>query len=107
MRHRFGASTSVNGDALMAQQPTLALDAAAVAGERAVGADHPMAGHDQADRVGAVGQAHRPNRRRLADALREAAVAECRAGRDVAQGLPNRALEGRAASRANDSVRTS
>src|SRR5205085_5815144 len=40
------------------QQGLLALDAAGIAGEGAVGADHPVARDDDRDRVAAVGQTH-------------------------------------------------
>ena len=43
----------------MVEQPLLAFEAAAIAGQAAVRADHPMAGHDDADRVLAVGADHR------------------------------------------------
>src|SRR3984957_3981915 len=46
--------------AFEAKQQFLAFEAAAVPGQAAVGADHPVAGDDDRDRVGAVGQAHRP-----------------------------------------------
>ena len=41
----------------MGQQPALALDAAAIAGERAIGADDAMAGDDDADGIVAIGMA--------------------------------------------------
>ena len=88
----------------MARQPALALDAAAIAGERTIGADHPVARDDETDRVGAVGQPHRPHCRRLADALCQRAIAQRRAGRDGAQGGPDRALKRRAAGRALNPV---
>src|SRR5690242_19875320 len=74
--------------AFMRQEPTLAFDAAAIAGERAVGADHAMAGHDDADGVGAVGKADGPDRLGPADAPRQLAVGERAAARDLAQRAP-------------------
>ena len=43
---------------LMLQQLALERQAAAIAGEAAVGADHPVTGHDQGDGIGAVGGAN-------------------------------------------------
>src|SRR5260370_24314243 len=40
------------------EQQLLAVQAAAVAGEAAVAADHPVARHDDGDRVGALGRTH-------------------------------------------------
>src|ERR1700686_4050352 len=84
------------GGALMLEQPALALDAAAIAGQRAVGTDDAVAGYDDADRVGAVGEADGPHRPRPADTPRELAIGDRRAARDVAQRAPHRALERRA-----------
>ena len=55
----------------MAQQGGLARQARRVAGEAAVAPDHAVAGHDDGDRVGAVGRAHGTHRRGPADALRD------------------------------------
>src|SRR5258708_19722848 len=52
---------------LVSEQVMLALDPAAIAGEAAVGAHHPVAGDDDADRVLPVGQANGARRRRLPD----------------------------------------
>src|SRR3546814_1644473 len=52
-----------HGHTLMREQPALAVDAAAIAGQRPVGADHPVAGYGDADGVGAVGMARSEGRR--------------------------------------------
>src|SRR5580704_567625 len=85
--------------AFVVEQPAFALDPAAVAGERAVGADDSMTGDDDANRIGAVGQAHRSYRGGTAEACGEVSVGNGRAARDLAQGTPEVALEGRACGR--------
>ena len=59
-----------------------------------VGADHPVAGDDDRQRVGAVGGADRARRRGLADAARELAIGDRGAERDLAQRCPDAQLEG-------------
>src|ERR1700680_5041910 len=76
------------GGALVREQPALAVDAAAIAGQGAVGTDDAVAGYDDADRVGAVGEADGPHRPRPADAPRELAIGNRRAAGDVAQRAP-------------------
>src|ERR1700753_784454 len=44
---------------LVFQQLALERQAAAIARETAIGADHPVTGHDQGDRIGAIGLADR------------------------------------------------
>src|SRR6187399_2723518 len=86
------------GDALLeVEQLTFALQAAAVAGEVTVRADDPVAGHDDADRILAVGQAHGSRRGRVPDAFGQFAVGNLFTVRDPAQLCPHRALKGRAA----------
>src|SRR5262249_32620354 len=83
--------------ALVLQQPALAVEAAAIAGERAVLADHAVAGHDDRDRIAAVDHADRAHRVGTADGLCELAVAPGGAGRNPAQRRPYLPLEHRAA----------
>lgn len=47
------------------EQPTLAVQSSAITGERAVRSYHAVAGHDDADRIGSIGQTHGPHGRRL------------------------------------------
>src|SRR5689334_2164078 len=54
-RSNDGAVLSLQRHALVLQQPTLALEPAAILYQRTIGPDQAMAGHDDADRVGAVG----------------------------------------------------
>ena len=77
----------------MGDQPAFAVEAAAIAGQGRVGADHPVAGHNDGDRVGAVGEPDGAAGGGAADALGEVAVADRRAGRDAAQFGPDLALE--------------
>src|SRR3954466_7891390 len=78
---------------LVGEQPALALDAAAVADQLAVGANHPVAGDHDADRVRAIGQADRAHRRWAADRARDVTVGSAFSARDPAQRAPDRALE--------------
>src|SRR5690606_30755763 len=90
--------------ALVLEQPALAEEPAAVPRERAVGADHPVAGDDDADRVRAVREPDGAGRRRLPEARGKGAVGRRRAGRDLAQRLPEAPLELRAAGLHRDLV---
>ena len=47
--------------ALMLQQPFLALQPAAIARQRAIGPNHPVAGHHDGNGIAAIGKAHRPH----------------------------------------------
>lgn len=82
--------------ALVGEEPALAVDAAAVAGEGAVGADDAMAGDDDADRIRAIREADGADGFGAADALGELAVGDGRAAGDLAEGEPDFALEGSA-----------
>src|SRR6201996_6591167 len=61
----------------MREQPCFPGEAAAITGEAGVGADDPMAGYDDRDWIGAVGEAHRTARARPADRGGERAGAQC------------------------------
>lgn len=61
-------------DLFQVQQGAFALQAAAVAREAAVRADHPVARHDDRDRVMPIGQSHRARGPRSADLLGDASV---------------------------------
>src|SRR6185436_20651012 len=84
-------------DTFVFEQPALAFESSAVAGERTVGADEAMAGNHDADRVGAVSEADRTHRQRTLQPLRHAPVAQRRSSGDLPQGAPYVALERRAA----------
>src|SRR6516162_9193086 len=80
--------------AFQPEQQLLALETAAVAGQAAVAADHPVAGHDDRDRVGPVGQADRARRDQpLAQRPRDVAVADGAPVRDLGQLGPHGHLE--------------
>ena len=79
---------------LMLEQPSLAVEAAAVAAQAAVGADDAVAGDDDRDRVLAVGPADGPARARLTDAPGQLGVGDRAAVRNSAQLMPDPALEG-------------
>src|SRR5688572_18152374 len=77
----------------MCEQPLLALDAAAVSGQRPVRSDHAMTRDDHRNRIRAVGRTDRTNRGRLADATRELAVRDRVAVRKLEQRVPDRQLK--------------
>src|SRR3954447_1148457 len=77
---------------LVVEQCALGRQAAGVARQRPVGADHAMARRDDRDRVAAVGAADRS--RHAAQLPRELAVGDRLAVRDLAQPRPDGALEG-------------
>src|SRR6478609_3945270 len=79
--------------AFVGEQPGLGLDATAEAGQRAVGADDAMAGHDDADRVLAVGSADGAGLVRVPEPARLLAVADRLPVGDGAQRLPRPQLE--------------
>src|SRR6266849_8997975 len=78
------------------EQEPLAVHPAAVASQAAVGADHPMAGDHDRDRVPAVCQADCAGGRRLADPSGQIAVGDGLAVRDRLQRRPHATLELRA-----------
>src|SRR5271154_2505581 len=81
---------------LMREQPPLAFQAAPESGERTVGADDTMTGHDDADRISAVRQSDRARGAGIADALRLLAVAQGLAIANLRQALPHTLLKLRA-----------
>src|SRR5690606_6273877 len=82
--------------AFQLQQEMLGRQAAAEAGEGAVGADHAVAGQDDRQRVAAVGGADRAHRCGAADAQRKLRIADGAAIGDIPQRQPYLALERRA-----------
>ena len=78
---------------LMVEQPLLAPEAAGIAGERAVRADHAMAGQDDGAAVEPVGVGDGAHGGGTADALRHFLVGARFAGRNAAQLVPDRLLE--------------
>ena len=80
----------------MGEQPALAIESPAIAGQRSVCADHPMAGNDDGDGIGAIGETDGARGRGAADLGGQSAVADAVPGRDAAQRVPDRALEIRA-----------
>src|SRR5262249_44143519 len=71
------------------EQPFLAFEAPAVAGERPVGADHAMTGNNDRNRVPPVGKADGARSRRLPDAARQLAVRDRFTEGNLAQLLPH------------------
>jgi hypothetical protein len=77
----------------MAQQPAFAVQAAAITCKGSVGSDDPVAGHNHADGVGAIGGAHGAYRPRLADAGRLLPITYGCSRWNIAQSLPAAELE--------------
>jgi len=75
------------------EQPALAREAARIAHEPSVAADHAVARDRDRDRVAAIGVAHRARRARPADPPRDLAVARGGPERDLAQRSPHAVLE--------------
>ena len=102
--HRAGRLSCLQGqrplrrftDAFQFEQMRLGRQPAGKAGQRAITADHPMAGHDDGDRIAAVGGADGAGRTGLAQALGQLPVGARLAVRDLQQAVPDRALERRA-----------
>src|SRR3984957_18775252 len=79
----------------MREQPTLAMEPAAITCQRSVRADQAMAWHDNGNRIGAVRQSDRAHSVRPADRRRERAITHRMAGGDASQRGPHVALKGR------------
>src|SRR5207248_4306064 len=73
-----------------------AVQTAAEPGQLTTRSDHPVAGHDDGDRILAVGGADGAGGARVAEAARQLAVARSRAVRDGAQDVPHASLKCRA-----------
>jgi hypothetical protein len=81
----------------MVEEPAFAFDAAAVAGERAVGADDAVTWKDDGDGIGSIGSADGTDGGRVADLLRQFAVREGSTAGDGPESAPDFALKLRAA----------
>src|SRR5579864_6417800 len=92
---RSGRLRHENGT-LVPQEPLLAFEAAAITREASIRADHPVAGHDDADRVLAVRKPYSTDGGWPADPSCQLCVADGGAAFDPAQGAPYALLEGRA-----------
>src|SRR5258707_13779876 len=77
----------------MAEKPAFAFDAAAIARERTIRSNHAVARYYNANRIGTVGQAHRPDGIWTADSPCERGVRNCRATGNSPQRLPHLALK--------------
>lgn len=82
---------------LMVEEPAFALDAAAVSGERSIGSDDAVAGHNDRDRIGAVGCAYGSHGIGMADLRGELAVGGRFSAGNGAEGAPHLLLKGCAA----------
>src|SRR3954451_20003619 len=74
----------------------LAVEAAGITAERAVAADHAMAGNEHRDMIVAIGGADRTNGGGLADGGRDLGITAGLPERNLAQLAPNLLLERRA-----------
>src|SRR5882757_11268876 len=80
-------------NSFMRQQPALAFDPSAEAGQRSVGANDSMARHDDRYGITSIGQAHRTRRVGFIDMPCQTAVAPRLAVADLGQHLPHSALK--------------
>lgn len=78
---------------LQCQQPAFDGDAAGITGQLAAAADHPVAGHYDAERIAAVGGTDRANRLGIADSQGYLEVADGLTVGNVAEGAPYRLLK--------------
>src|ERR1700730_8961716 len=78
---------------LVREQPLLALQAAAVAGQRSVRTDDPMARNQDGNGIAAVREPHRPRGIRIADAPRQFTVAPGFPIRNFRECTPDALLE--------------
>src|SRR6185437_2824644 len=85
-----------HGCPLQTEQPLLDRQAAAKSGQRAIRADDPMAGNDDRQWIGAIGETDGPAGPGLADAPRELPVGDRLAIWDALQLAPHVQLESRA-----------
>src|SRR5258708_18253902 len=89
--------TASSGSRFTVEQGALALDAPAVSRQRTVVAHDPVAGNGDRDRVRRASLRDGAHGFRQADALRDWRVGHRRAGRNLAQRLPDALLKGGAA----------
>ena len=82
---------------LVVEQPGLAIEAAPVASQGAIGANHPVTGNDDRYRIAVVGPTDGTRGARLPDRVRDIAVAGGHPRWDVAQRPPDLELKWRAA----------
>src|SRR5206468_6615181 len=81
---------------LVLEQPALAIQPPAEAGERPVRSDDAMAGDDDGDRIFPVGGAHSAGEAHVAQAARHVAIAPRGPVRDGAEDIPHAPLKRRA-----------
>src|SRR5882672_2064702 len=79
---------------LQGEQLFLDRQAAAISGQLAIAADHPMAGNDNGDRVGPVRQSHGARSLRISTAISQLAVGNGFSVGNFAEKLPYFELEG-------------
>jgi hypothetical protein len=77
----------------MFQEPSLAIDASTVTGQRTVRADHSMTGHDNANGIRTVCQSHGSHRLRYANLPGQLSVADRFSARDVPESAPHGTLK--------------
>src|SRR6188508_893066 len=89
-KHQHSALSSPT---LPAEQPSLRIDAPSISAGAAVGADDPMAGHDNSDRIGCAGAGDGANGAGLADGPRHVTVRSRLTARDGGELAPDAPLE--------------
>src|SRR5580704_5228373 len=84
---------SASSASLDSQQLLLPLHTPAIASQRPVTPDNPVAGNNNSDRVGTASPGHRPNSSRLTDGLCQLRIAARLPPRNLPQSLPYPCLE--------------
>ena len=79
--------------AFMAQEPSLPLQASTISRQPTRGTNDPVAGHDDGDRIRAIGQADGPHALGRSNLDGQALIAECLTCRNGAKAGPNPALK--------------
>jgi hypothetical protein len=62
---RMSSLETCRGTPFVIEQPTFTLQSSTVAGERTIGSDHAMTGHDDANWIGSIGKSYGAHGRRL------------------------------------------
>jgi len=75
------------------KQPALTFQAATIARQVAISANHTMTGHRYGNWIGAIGEPYRARGRRIADAFGQFTVTYRRAAGDITQAAPDLLLK--------------
>jgi hypothetical protein len=94
----------LENDALVSEQPSLSIDAAAIARKTSISANDPVARNHDGNRVCPIGKANGSNRLRTPQLERQRAVTERRPSPNCRKCGPDIALEGRTVGRDRNAI---